>query len=164
MAKTKQEKQATIERLEAAFKTAASSVFVSFTGVNVADETAMRKELREAGVSYFVAKKTLIDRALKASGHEPQPMEGEIAVVYNSTAEGDASAPARLIHGFAQKLKDKLAIAGGIFEGTLRDAVSMREIATIPSMDVLRGRFANVVNSPIQRFAIVLNQVAGTKN
>lgn len=164
MAKTKQEKQATIARLENAFKTAASSVFVSFTGVSVADETAMRKQLREAGVAYFVAKKTLIDRALTAQGHEPQAMEGEIAVVYNAAADGDASAPARLIHGFAQKLKDKLAIAGGIFEGTLRDAVSMREIATIPSMDVLRGRFANVVNSPIQRFAIVLNQVAGTKN
>jgi len=164
MAKTKQQKQETIERLEQAFKTAASSVFVSFRGVNVADETAMRKQLREAGVSYFVAKKTLIDRALKASGHEPQEMEGEIAVAYNAAEGGDASAPARLIHEFTQKLKDKLAIVGGIFEGTLRDALSMREIATIPSIDVLRGRFANVINSPIQRLAIVLNQVAGTKH
>jgi large subunit ribosomal protein L10 len=164
MAKTKQQKQEIIEKLENAFKTAASSVFVSFTGVTVADESAMRKTLREAGVKYFVAKKTLIDRALKAQGHEPQSMPGEIAVVYNASADGDASAPARLIHEFAQKLKDKLAIAGGIFEGTLRDAVSMAEIATIPSMDVLRGRFANVINSPIQRFAVVLNQVAEKKN
>lgn len=163
MAKTKQQKQEIIARLEEAFKTATSSVFVTFTGVNVADESAMRKSLREAGVKYFVAKKTLIDRALKATGHEPQDMAGEIAVVYN-TADGDASAPARLIHEFAQKLKDKLTIAGGIFEGMLRDATAMQEIATIPSMEVLRGRFANVINSPIQRFAVVLNQVAEKKN
>lgn len=164
MAKTRQQKQEIIGKLESAFKTAASSVFVSFTGVTVADESAMRKTLREAGLKYFVAKKTLIDRALTSSGHEPQEMKGEIAVVYNTAEGGDPVAPARLIHEFAQKLKDKLAIAGGIFEGTLRDAVSMMEIATIPSMDVLRGRFANVVNSPIQRFAIVLSEVAKTKN
>ncbi|MEN9413138.1 MAG: ribosomal protein large subunit ribosomal protein [Candidatus Parcubacteria bacterium] len=164
MAKTKQQKQDIITKLEQAFKTAASSVFVSFTGVTVADESAMRKELRDAGVKYFVAKKTLIDRALKATGHEPQEMKGEIAVVYNAAEGGDASAPARMIHAFGLKLKDKLAIAGGIFEGVLRDAASMTEIATIPSMDVLRGRFANVINSPIQRFAIVLSEVAKTKN
>lgn len=163
MAKTKQQKQEIIARLEEVFKNAASSVFVSFTGINVADESAMRKSLREEGIKYFVAKKTLIDRALKANGHEPQDMAGEIAVVYNA-ADGDATAPARRIHEFAQKLKDKLAIVGGIFEGVLRDAVAMSEIATIPSMDVLRGRFANVINSPIQRFAIVLNEVAKTKN
>ncbi len=164
MAKTKQQKQEIIEKLEHAFKTAASSVFVSFTGVTVADESAMRKSLREAGLKYFVAKKTLIDRALKANGHEPQEMKGEIAVVYNAAHGGDSIAPARLIHEFAQKLKDKLAIAGGIFEGAMRDAASMMEIATIPSMEVLRGRFANVVNSPIQRFAIVLSEVAKTNN
>jgi ribosomal protein L10 len=46
----------------------------------------------------------------------------------------------------------------------VRDAVAMSEIATIPAMPVLRGRFANVINSPIQRFAVVLNQVAEKKN
>lgn len=164
MAKTKQQKKETIDKLEQAFKTAASSVFVSFTGITVADETAMRRSLREAGVKYFVAKKTLITKALEKVGHAELPMHGEIAVVYNATEDGDASAPARLIHEFAQKLKDKLAIAGGIFEGIVRDALAMNEIATIPAMPVLRGRFANVINSPIQRFAVVLNQVAEKKN
>ena len=161
MAKTKQQKQEITARLEDAFKTAASSVFVSFTKVNVADESAMRKSLREEGIKYFVAKKTLIARALKAVGHEQElQMEGEIAVAYSVSKDGDASAPARLVYEFTQKLKDKLAIAGGIFEGVLRDALAMNEIATIPAMPVLRGRFANVINSPLQRFAVVLSEVA----
>lgn len=171
MAKTKAQKQEILAKLESAFKNAASSVFVSFTTVTVAEESAMRKSLREAGVKYFVAKKTLIGKALQAAGHaEELPMEGEIAVAFNSTEDGlpaqagDASAPARLIHEFAQKLKDKLTIAGGIFEGTLRNAAAMSEIAIIPALPVLRGRFANVINSPIQRFAIVLNALAEAKS
>ncbi len=163
MAKTKQQKQEITARLEEALKTAASSVFVSFTRMTVADETELRKGLREAGVKYFVAKKTLIARALRSLGHADAPqMPGEIAVAYNA-AGGDASAPARLVYEFSQKLKDKLAIAGGIFEGVVRDALAMNEIATIPSMEVLRGRLANVINSPIQRLAIVMNEVAKTK-
>ena len=161
MAKTKAQKQEIIATLTSGFQNAASTVFVSFTRITVAEESAMRKVLREAGVKYFVAKKTLIDRALKAAGHTQElPLEGEIAVAYNTTKEGDASAPSRLIHEFAGTLKDKLAIAGGIFEGMIRSAAAMTEIATIPSMDVLRGRFANVINSPIQRFAVVIKAVA----
>ena len=164
MAKTKAQKQEIIATLTTGFQNAASTVFVSFTKITVAEESAMRKALREAGVKYFVAKKTLIDRALKAAGHTDElVLDGEIAVAYNTTADGDASAPARLIHGFAGTLKDKLAIAGGIFEGALRNALAMTEIATIPSMDVLRGRFANIINSPRSRFAIVLSKVAETK-
>jgi large subunit ribosomal protein L10 len=166
VAKTKAQKKEITDKLEGAFKSAASTVFVHFKKVTVAEETAMRRSLRAEGVGYTVAKKTLIRRALTALGHDEAslPMDGEIAIAYNSVADGDASGPARLIHGFATKLKDKLVIAGGIFEGKLRDAKAMQEIATIPSMDVLRGMFANVINSPRQRFAIALSEVAKTKN
>lgn len=147
-------------------------MFVHFKGVTVAEESAMRRELRKEGVGYTVAKKTLIRRALQALGHDEAslPLEGEIAIAYNNADSADASAPARLIHTFAGKLKDplrreasKLVIAGGIFETKLRDALAMQEIATIPSMDVLRGMFANVLNSPRQRFAIALSEVAKKK-
>lgn len=165
MAKTKQQKQEITGKLEDAFKTAASSVFVTFTKMTVTEETALRKSLREAGVKYFVAKKSLIGRALKSVGHDKDlSLAGEIAVAYNAEEGGDASAPARLVYEFTQKLKDKLFIAGGIFEGVLRDALAMNEIATIPAMPVLRGRFANVINSPRQRFAVALSEVAKIKN
>lgn len=166
MAKTKQQKADIIAKLEAAFKDAASSVFVHFSKVTVADESAMRRALREDGVSYFVAKKTLIRRALENLGHKHAelPLEGEVAVAYSLAGEADATKAARLVHDFGKKLVDKLSIVGGIFEGTLMDEGKMREIATIPSMDTLRGMFAQVINSPRSRFAVVLSKVAETKN
>jgi len=101
VAKTKAQKKEITDKLEGAFKVAASSVFVHFKGVSVADETAMRRSLRSEGVGYTVAKKTLIRRALSALGHDEAslPLEGEIAIAYNSSADGDASGPARLVHG-----------------------------------------------------------------
>ncbi len=164
MAKTKAEKAEIIDKLADAFKNATSSVFVHFTKVTVADESAMRRALRNEGVKYFVAKKTLIRRALEKLGHAHAdvPLEGEIAVAYGGA--GDATAPARLVHDFGKKLIDKLSILGGIFEGALIDGPRMQEIATIPSMLVLRGMFANIINSPRVRFAVVLSKVAESKS
>ncbi len=164
MAKTREQKAVIIDKLEDAFKSATSSVLVHFTKLTVADESAMRRALRNDGVKYFVAKKTLIRRALEKLGHAhaEMPLEGEIAVAYGG--EGDATAPARLVHDFGKKLVDKLVILGGIFEGKLVGQVQMQEIATIPPMQTLRGMFANIINSPRQRFAVVLSKVAETKN
>src|SRR3990167_4736677 len=163
MAKTKAEKGVIIDKLEDAFKTGASSVFVHFTKVTVAEESAMRRALRTDGVSYFVAKKTLMRRALEKLGHAHQslPLEGEVAVAYGGGE--DANLAARLVHEFGKKLADKLTILGGIFEGKLVGQAHMQEIATIPSMQVLRGMFVNVINSPIQGLAIALNAIAQKK-
>lgn len=166
MAKTKEQKREILERLEDAFKTAASTVFVHFSKLTVADESAMRRELRGSGVKYFVAKKTLIRRTLEKLGYPAAdvPMEGEIAIAYGVPEQGDdITAPARLVHEFGKRFADKLAIVGGLFEGALVGAVRMQEIATIPSMQVLRGMFAQVANSPRQRFAVALSKVAETK-
>lgn len=165
MAKTKEQKQGIVEKLEAGLKGAPSSVFVSFKGITVADETTMRRDLRAEGVTYTVAKKTLIRRALESLGFPAKEatLEGEVAVAYGK--EGvDLTAPARLVHAFGTKWQGKLAIMGGIFEGKLLGAQEMREIATIPPMPVLRGMFAQIINSPRQRFAVVLNRVAETKS
>lgn len=164
MAKTKAEKGVIIDKLESAFKDATSSVFVHFTGVTVADESAMRRQLRKEGVSYFVAKKTLIRRALDKLGHAHAelPLEGEVAIAYGGGE--DATAAARLVHEFTKKLTDKLTILGGIFDGKIVDQAYMREIATIPPLQTLRGMFANIINSPRQRFALALSEVAKTKN
>ena len=163
MAKTKEQKAAIVEKIEKALKEGTSSVFVHFTKVNVADETAMRRSLKKEGVAYFVAKKTLIKRALEKLGqkHEEVPLQGEVAVA--SGGGDDATAAARLVHEFGQKMADKLTILGGIFEGKLVGAAAMQEIATIPSMHVLRGMFVNVINSPIQGLAIALNAIAEKK-
>lgn len=164
MAKTKAEKAAILEKIEKGLQNATSSVFVHFSGVNVADESAMRRELRAQGVSYMVAKKTLIRRALGNLGHkhEDVPLDGEVAVAFG---EGeDATLAARLMHEWGTKLTDKLAIIGGIFEGALVGQAHMQEIATIPPVDTLRGMFVNVINSPIQGLAVALNAIAEKKS
>lgn len=163
MAKTKEEKQEVVKKLEDGLKHAASSVFVRFTKVKVAEESAMRKALKSDHVQYFVAKKTLIRRALNALGHthDALPLEGEVAVAYGGGE--DTTAAARLVHEFGKKMAGKLTILGGIFEGRLEGQAKMQEIATIPSMQVLRGMFVNVINSPIQGLAIALNAIAQKK-
>jgi large subunit ribosomal protein L10 len=160
MAKTKAEKAVIIDKLEDAFKNATSSVFVHFTKVTVADESAMRRSLRASEVSYFVAKKTLIRRALEKLGHKHDelPLEGEVAIAYGGGE--DATASARLVYEFGKKLTDKLTILGGIFEGKLVGAGQMQEIATIPSVHSLRGMFLNVINSPIAGLAVALKALA----
>src|SRR3989344_1656222 len=164
MAKTKEQKAVIIEKVERALKESASSVFVHFTKVTVAEESAMRRALKKDSVSYFVAKKTLIKRALDKLGlkHDEVPLGGEVAIA--SGGGEDATAAARLIHEFGKKLTDKLTILGGVFEGKLVGQAAMQEIATIPPIATLRAMFAQVINSPRQRFAVVLSKVAETKN
>lgn len=164
MAKTREQKVAIVENLENAFKAATSAVFVHFKGLSVADETAVRRGLGKEGVQYAVAKKTLVRRALGNLGHDQEslPLEGELAVVHG--ASDDLTLPARLVHEFGKTFAGKLTIVGGLFEGALKDAASMQEIATIPPVAVLQAMFAQVINSPRQRFAVVLSEVAKTKN
>ncbi len=160
MAITKAKKGTILSKLETIKKDAQTLVFVKFKGVSVADTSAMRKALREAGVGYFVAKKTLMKRAFGDTYAGEMPtLDGEIAVAYSA----DQIAPAQNIKDFAKKYKEAISIAGGVFEGAFKTREEMVAIASIPGMEVLRGMFAQVINSPRQRFAVVLSEVAKTK-
>ena len=166
MAKTKEQNGEIITKLENAFKNASSAVFVHFTKVTVAEESAMRRGFRADGISYVVAKKTLIRRALDKLGlaHKEVPLQGEVSVAYDSSVKGDPTAAARRVWNFAKQLGgEKLSILGGIFEGRFVNGEAMREIATIPAIPVLRGMFVNVINAPIQGFVVALNAIAGKK-
>ena len=165
MAISKDKKSEILAKLTSAFKEASSIAFVSFSKLTVKDASRLRKELSVAGVRYYVAKKTLIKLALKQHGYEGEVPElpGEIAVAWSS-GDSDIVAPSRGVHEFGKKLKGAIALVGGVFEGAFADAAKMVSIATIPPMPILRGMFANIINSPIQRFAIALAEVAKTKN
>jgi len=160
MAITKAKKQDILAKLENIKKDADTIVFVKFKGVTVKDTTAMRRAMREAGVGYFVAKKTLMKRVFQGYEGEMPELEGEIAVAYSA----DAIAPAQTVKEFAKKYKEAIAIAGGVFQGVFKNKEEMTAIASIPSLQVLRGMFAQLINSPRQRFAVVLSKVAETKN
>ena len=161
MAITRAKKGEVVEKLKKAFKDAKSLVFVNFRGLNVANVTQMRRALKSEGVSYTVAKKTLTKRALAEEGFkgvEPV-LEGELALAWGE----DPVAPARGIYGFQKKFPENLKIMGGVFEGRFMTAVEMEEIAKIPTLEVLRGKFVNIINSPIQRWVIALGQIAEQK-
>jgi large subunit ribosomal protein L10 len=162
MAITKEKKQDIVAKVGEALSGAASVVFVHFKGLSVADTSAMRKALKAEGVGYYVAKKTLMKRALTEHGYDGTMPElpGEIALAW-STA--DATIAARGIFDHGKKHKDAISIMGGIFEGSYLDAAQMTAIATIPPLPVLRGMFVNVVNSPIQGLVIALDKVREAK-
>tara|TARA_B100000508_G_scaffold53461_1_gene41405 strand:+ start:1082 stop:1570 length:489 start_codon:yes stop_codon:yes gene_type:complete len=160
MAITKEKKQEILAKLDGVKTDSDSIVFVKFNGMTVNDTTAMRAQLREAGVGYFVAKKTLMKRAFDGvfEGNMPE-LEGEIALAYSE----DAIAPAQNIKEYAGKFKDNISIVGGVFQGVYKDASEMTEIASIPPLPVLRGMFVNVINSPIQGLVLGLNAIADKK-
>jgi large subunit ribosomal protein L10 len=162
MAVTKQKKVEILDKVNTALDGAQSVVFVNFKGLPVDETQAMRSKLRESGVSYAVAKKTLIKRALADKGYEgEQPsFDGELALAWGD----DLVAPAREVQEYVKSTKDKVAILGGVFEGRYMSAGEMTEIASIPGERELRGMFVNVINSPIQGFAVVLSRIAETKS
>jgi large subunit ribosomal protein L10 len=162
MAINKAKKEDIVGKLKEAFKDATSVVFVKFHKLTVADTSAIRKALKSEGIGYYVAKKTLIRRALEAQGYEGEIPElpGEIAIAWS---KDDATAPARGIFEHGKKHKGALAIVGGVFERMFADAGKMTAIATIPPVPVLRGMFVNVINSPIQGFVMALDQIAKKK-
>ncbi len=161
MAISKEKKKEIIKKLDTIKEDSAAVVFVGFNGLDADSDTIMRRKLREEGVGYFVAKKTLLKRSFanNFSGEMPV-LEGEIALAYSD----DAITPAQNIKAFTKQYKDKLRIVGGVFQGVYKNEEEMTEIASIPPLPVLRGMFVNVINAPLQGLVISLQAIADKKN
>ena len=149
-----------VKNIKEVLKKSKSLVFVNFHGMNVANETILRRDLRNKGVDYRVSRKTLLRRALegKAEGEIPE-LAGEMAIAYSD----DSIASPREIYNFQKTHQGIPSIIGGIFEGKFIGKEKMIELAMIPSREVLYAQFVNLINSPIQRFAVALDQVAKSK-
>ena len=158
---TKEKKIELIEKIFKALKSSKSVVFANFQHLIVADDMTMRRALRKEGVGYLVVRKTLAKIALKDAGISGTMPEfvGELAMIYGD----DLTAPAREFYAFQKKYKDNVKIIGGIFEGKYMTLEEMTAIAMIPSQKTLYAQFVNLINSPIQRFAVALNQIAISK-
>ena len=152
------EKEPVVQEISEAIKDAASVVLVDYRGLTVAEDTALRKQLREAGINYKVYKNTMMVRAFEGTdcAQLGEYLEGPSAIVISKT---DATAPAREITKFA-KTAPKLEVKGGIVEGTAYDAKGIASIASIPSRDELLAKFLGSIQSPITNFARVMNQLA----
>ena len=148
MAITREKKVLIVDKLSKAFKSATSVVFVNFKGLSVGNTTAMRKALKESGISYTVAKKSLTSRALdegKIEGKKPE-MPGELSLAWGE----DLISPAREVYNFMKKFPENLKILGGIFQGKYVGEAEVLEMAKIPTLVVLRGEFVNIINSPVE--------------
>ena len=151
-------KKPVVEEIANSINGAASVVLVSYKGITVEQDTKMRKELREAGVTYKVYKNTMMHRAFEGTQCEEliQHLHGTNAIAISAT---DATAPARELANFA-KTAEKLEIKGGVVEGNAYDAAGIMEIAKIPGREALISRLLGSMQSPITNMARVLNQIA----
>ncbi len=157
MAKVEQKKPV-IEEIRSVMEGAKSGVLVDHRGLTVAQDTQLRRELREAGVTYKVYKNTMMSFAFMGSdfGDLIQHLEGPSAL---AVSKDDATAPARILGKFA-KTADKLEIKAGIVEGKYYDAAGIMEISKIPSREELLARLFGSMKSPVTNFARVMNQLA----
>ncbi len=151
-------KQPIVQEISECIKDAQTAVLVDHRGLTVAEDTQLRKQLREAGVTYKVYKNTMMNFAFKGTDFESLSsiLAGPSALAVSNT---DATAPARILAKFA-KTAPALEIKGGVVEGTFYDAEGMKAIAAVPSREELLSKFLGSIQSPIANLARVLNQIA----
>ena len=151
-------KQPIVEKIAEEIKDAQSVVLVDYRGLTVAQDTELRKKLREAGVTYKVCKNTMMKRAFEGTDFAAldEHLEGPSAI---AISKDDATAPARILCKFAKNAK-ALELKAGVVEGTLYDTDALNELAKIPSRDELLSKLLGSLQSPITNFARVIKQIA----
>lgn len=151
-------KKPIVEEISAAVKDAQSVILVDYRGLTVEQDTQLRKQLREAGITYKVYKNTMMNFAFKGTDYESllPYLEGPSAIAISTE---DATAPARVLCKFA-KTANALEVKGGVVEGIAYDANGIIEISKIPSREELLSKLLGSIQSPITNFARVMNQLA----
>lgn len=151
-------KKPIIEEISNVITDADSVVLVNYSGLTVAEDTQLRKTLREAGITYKVYKNTMMNFAFQGTACEAltKHLEGTNAI---AVSKDDATAPARLLAEFAKK-NPKLEMIAGVVEGDYYDAAGVQALASVPTREVLLGRLFGSMQGPISGFARVLKQIA----
>ena len=150
-------KKAVVEALSAKIKEATSVVFVDYKGINVAQDTDLRKQFRDAGVEYTVVKNTLTRFATKEIGYDfDEVLNGTTAM---ASTTGDPIAPARIVCEFAKKNKLALSIKGGVVEGSVLSAQQLNGFGELPSKNALVASVLGTFLAPISSLAFVLDQI-----
>lgn len=162
MSDVKEQKQAVVDSLQEQLASAKGAVLTGYTGLTVAQDTELRRELREAGVSYHVVKNTMLHRAADAVG-----LEGLDAFLSGTTAlavsKEDAIAPAKVICGFIKKnkLEDSgvLVMKAGLLDGKVIGLDEVKALAALPSREELLAKMLGSMNAPISNTVNVLQGV-----
>ncbi|HOJ47876.1 MAG TPA: 50S ribosomal protein L10 [Bacillota bacterium] len=155
-AKILEQKQQIVAELADKMKNAKSGVLVNYQGVSVADDTKLRSDLRKAGVDYTVVKNTLTSRACDLIGFDQLK---EHLVGMNALAvSDDPIAPAKILYAFAEK-NENFVIKAGFVDGEYLDAEGVKQLAKIPSKEVLIGKVLGSLQSSLYSFAYVLQAI-----
>ena len=153
-------KQPVVKEIAELLDGAQAAVVVDYRGLTVAQDTLLRKNLREANIAYKVYKNTMVHLAAKGTSFEGLDafLEGPTAL---AVSKEDAAAPARILAKFAKDNKaTALEMKGGVVEGAVYDAKGIAAVAAIPSREILLGRLFGSMQSPIANFARVIKQIA----
>lgn len=150
-------KKQQVADLKTRFDNACAGVIVDYKGISVSDDTALRKELREAGVKYTVTKNTLIHLAIDGTGLAELDgvLEGTTAV---ATSEDDYVAAARILQKFADN-NEKFNIKGGFLDNEVISLEKISSLAKLPSREVLLATVCSAFNAPIAAFARAIQAV-----
>lgn len=160
MSLNRSEKQAVIDEVNGLAAKAQTLVIAEYRGITVADMTKLRSSARSNGVSLSVLKNTLARRAVQGSGFEVVADQMTGPLIYGFSE--DAVAAAKVVADFA-KTNDKLVIRAGAYGGKALDVNGVKQLASIPSKEVLLAQLLGLMQSPISRTARVLAAVAGKK-
>ena len=154
-------KEAKVAEIKEKLEKASSVVLSQYQGLTVQEDTVLRKNLREVGVEYKVYKNTLVTLAAKELGLEGivEYLEGPVAIAFGYE---DVTVAARVLNDFAKDHK-KLELKAGIVEGEVYDTEKIKQLATIPSKEVLIAKLLGSIKSPISSFARVINAIAESK-
>ena len=157
-AKVLAEKQAAVEQLTEKIKQATAGVLVDYKGINVEEDTALRRQCRENEVDYFVVKNTLLRFALNNAGLSDLDdlLHGATALALSA----DPVTPARLMADTAKKLDNRFELKGGFMDGKPVDLTTINSLAAIPPLPILRAQALGTMLAPITGLAVVLKQIA----
>ena len=152
------QKQKLVESLKEALADTACVVVTHQSGLSVAEATQLRRQVREAGASFKVTKNRLAVRALAGTPYEAltELFRGPTAIAFSH----DPVAAAKVVVAFANR-NDKLRIVGGGLPGQKIDEAGVRSLASLPSLDELRGKLVGLLQTPATRLAVVLAAPAG---
>ncbi len=150
-----EQKKALVASLSDKLKNSCAGVIVNYKGINVSDDTKLRKELRESGVEYFVVKNTLLQRAAKEAGLDGlEPvLEGTTAI---AISKEDHVAAARILCKFADE-NDFFKAKAGFIDGKVISEAEVNNLAKLPTKEVLVAKALGGLNAPISGFVTVLN-------
>lgn len=163
-AKVLSEKQAIVAALTERIRSAGSGIFVDYKGVNVAQDTEIRNELRKNGVEYTVVKNTLTRFALKNVGFEAlDPILNGTTSLATSSSDSDPIAPLKVINDYAKKFNGFFDIKGGFMEGRILSLEEISEIAALPGKDALYAKVLGTMLAPITSLAVCLGQILEQK-